>query len=323
MVCDAISKLDLSHVKKIVLIALEKFTSGNEAGIKQSFSNAGISHEVEIFSLSEKTKSQPETVARYLETLASDESIFIKDCDNQFSVEIEPSNEIILANISSAKRSDVTNKSYCIVNGNLEIISIAEKKVISEMFCVGGYSFRSSKQYLESFNKIKHLPDLYVSHVISHMLINKNAIFFGKACSGYEDWGTLEDWLSYKSTFKTIFVDIDGVIVKNSSEFFTPKWGESEPLSKNVEFLRSLKRDDRTQLVLTTARSLAFKSKTEAQLKEIGIEYDHIVFDLFHSKRIIVNDFSSSNPFPSCDAICLERDSDNLKAFNRKIKGDF
>lgn len=323
MVCDAIKELDLSPVDKIVLIALEKFTVGNEDGIKRAFSNAGISHDVEIFSLKEKTSSQPETVVKYLESLQSDVSFFIKDCDNQFSVGLNSENEIVLANISSAKRSDVTNKSYCIVNDNFEIISIAEKKVISETFCVGGYSFRSSKQFIESFNEIKHLPDLYVSHVISHMMLNKNTVFFGKTCGGYEDWGTLEDWLGYKSTFKTLFIDIDGVIVKNSSEFFAPVWGETDTLHKNVEYLKDIKKDGRTQLILTTARSSRFKSQTEEQLERIGIKYDHIIFDLLHAKRLIVNDFSNSNPYPSCDSICLERDSDNLKVFDKKIKGGF
>lgn len=323
MVCDSIKKLDVSAVRKIVIIALEKFVQGNESSIKQAFKSAGISHEIEIFSLSEKTKSQPETVAKYLETLTSPTPFFIKDCDNQFSTDISARNEIVLANISSAKRSDVTNKSYCIVNDNLEIISIAEKKVISETFCVGGYSFESSAQFLKSFNEIKHLPDLYVSHVISHMMINDNLTFFGKSCEKYEDWGTLEDWLAYKDTFGTLFVDIDGVIVKNSSEFFSPTWGETLPLVKNVEYLKNLKRDGRTQIILTTARSTKFKSQTEDQLRRIGLEYDHIIFDLLHSKRLIVNDFSNSNPYPSCDSICLERDSDSLKAYNRKIKGEF
>lgn len=323
MVCDAIRNLDLSAIDKIVLIALQKFTAGNEERIKRAFSSAGISHNVEIFSLNEKTNSQPETVTKYLETLSSDVSFFIKDCDNQFTAVLNPENEIVLANVSSAKRSDVTNKSYCIVNDNLEIISIAEKKIISETFCVGGYSFRSSRQFVESFNEIKHLPDLYVSHVISHMMLNKNAAFFGKTCDGYEDWGTLEDWLSYKSTFKTLFVDIDGVIVKNSSEFFDPMWGETDALHKNVQYLRNIKKDGRTQLVLTTARSSNFRSQTEEQLERIGVEYDHIIFDLLHAKRLIVNDFSNSNPYPSCDSICLERDSDNLNVFDKKIKGGF
>ncbi len=63
MVCDAISKLDLTLVDKIVLIALDKFVIGNESGIKSAFRRAGIAHDVEIFPLEEKTNSQPETVA--------------------------------------------------------------------------------------------------------------------------------------------------------------------------------------------------------------------------------------------------------------------
>ena len=33
---------------------------------------------------------------------------------------------------------------------------------------------------------------------------------------------------------------------------------------------------------------------------------------LNHSKRTVINDFSPTNPYPSCGAINISRDSDNL-----------
>jgi len=320
MVCDAISKMNLDGVRKIVLVALEDHLAGNEAGVKDAFSASGIKHAVEIFSLKERTKSQPETVARYLETLDDDVPFFIKDCDNQFSVSVMDENSIVLDKISNAKRSDVTNKSYCTVNDNLQVMSIVEKKVISETFCVGGYSFKSSKQYLASFNEVKNYENLYVSHVVSHMILESKIPFFGKFCSGYEDWGTLEDWLSYKRKFRTLFIDIDGVLVQNSSQFFEPKWGETSGVQENVEYLKGLRKDGKTQVILTTARSSTFRESTENQLRQLGIEYDHIVFDLFHAKRLIVNDHSNSNPYPTCEAICIERNSGSLRKYDSVIK---
>ena len=42
---------------------------------------------------------------------------------------------------------------------------------------------------------------------------------------------------------------------------------------------------------------------------------------LNHSKRIIINDYSNSNPYKSCDAINLKRNADDLKEILRESLG--
>lgn len=48
------------------------------------------------------------------------------------------------------------------------------------------------------------------------------------------------------------------------------------------------------------------------QLNEHGVPFDQIVFGMFHAQRVVVNDFAKTNPFPSCAAINLRRDGDEL-----------
>lgn len=312
MVCDAIANLNLDFVDRVVLIAKDEYISGNEDSLRQAFKDSGCQKEIEFFSLFEKTKSQPETVAKYLESCDEDFSFFIKDCDGQFECKIEPKNEVITANIGLITGNSASSKSYCRLNEGGEITAIVEKQVISQDFCVGGYSFRSSFEFLDSYGEIKHLENLYVSHVIDNLMISRKVKFTGKRCETYEDWGTLQDWHKYKSTFRTLFVDIDGVLVKNSSEYFDPKWGSTEAISSNVEYLMSLRQSGRTQIILTTARNENFAKETEKQLREIGISYDGIVYGLLHAKRVIINDFSKSNPYPSCEAVNIPRDSGSL-----------
>ncbi|MEJ7682686.1 MAG: hypothetical protein WKG06_33480 [Segetibacter sp.] len=36
----------------------------------------------------------------------------------------------------------------------------------------------------------------------------------------YSDWGTIEDWDRFKRSYATLFVDLDGTLVKNSSWHF-------------------------------------------------------------------------------------------------------
>ena len=313
MVCDAISKFNLKNIHKIVVIVLKDHLQNNHGAILEAFSKLNLTCSIELFVLDNKTKSQPETIAMYLKTLEKDTSFFVKDCDGQFECTPEPVNEIVTADVSLIKGLNVAAKSYCNFNESGDITAIVEKQVISRHFCVGGYSFSSSKKFLNSYDDIKNYDSLYVSHVIEHMMLFKSEQFRNKHCEFYEDWGTLEDWLAYKSTFATFFVDIDGVLVKNSSEFMEPRWGQSAPLTENVEYIKSLKSTGRIQLILTTARTEKFALDTEKQLKDAGIEYDKILYGMLHAKRVIINDHSNSNPYPSCEAYSVQRDADNLK----------
>lgn len=313
MVCDAITKLNLEKVEKIVLIALGEHLKEVKETIVDAFKKAKIEKNIELFELENKTKSQPETVATYLKTLDKDVPFFIKDCDGQFECDIEPQNQIVTADVSLIKGLNVGSKSYCNINELGIITTIVEKQVISRNFCVGGYSFASSKKFLSSYEKIKHHDNLYVSHVIDHMMLFGDEAFGNKLCKTYEDWGTVEDWLSYKETFATLFVDIDGVLFKNSSEFMNPKWGETPPLQNNVAYIKQLKASGRVQVILTTARSRKFADVTERQLKSEGVEYDQILYDMLHAKRILINDHAKSNPPPSCQSFSVLRDEDNLK----------
>ena len=317
MVCDAIANLNLDSVDKVILIAKDEYINGSESSLIQAFKDAGCKKEIEFFALREKTKSQPETVAKYLESCDDDFSFFIKDCDGQFDCNVESKNEVVIANISLITGNSATSKSYCKMNDSGVITAIVEKQVISQDFCVGGYSFRSSVEFLESYNEIKHLDNLYVSHVIDNLILTKKAKFSGKRCITYEDWGTLQDWLRYKRTFMTLFVDIDGVLVKNSSEYFDPKWGSTAAISDNVEYLMTLKKSGRIQLILTTARNEKFANETERQLKDAGLSFDGIIYGLMHAKRIIVNDFAKSNPYPTCEAVNISRDSNSLNSILR------
>ena len=38
----------------------------------------------------------------------------------------------------------------------------------------------------------------------------------------YIDWGTQSEWMKYTSQYKTLFVDIDGTLIYNSGEYFSP-----------------------------------------------------------------------------------------------------
>lgn len=312
MVCESVLRLDTKNVTKIVLITLEKHLIEGFDPIR-AFQRAKIDIPLEIHVI-KNSNSQPETIVKYLKSLNEDVKFYVKDCDNQFSSLVEEKNEIAVCDVSNISGKSVSSKSYCRFNSNGIVTSIVEKNVISNTFCVGGYSFTSSKKFIESYESIKHYDNLYVSHVIQDMML-KGISFTKKEVENYYDWGTLSDWLEYRSQFSTIFLDIDGVLVKNSSEFFHPKWGETDSLKENVEFINSLFNEGKTEIILTTSRTENYKLATENQLSTLGVKYHRIIFGLLHAKRIVVNDYDVTNPNPSCKAVCLSRNSNTLKDY--------
>jgi hypothetical protein len=192
------------------------------------------------------------------------------------------------------------------------IANIVEKKVISDKFCCGGYYFKSSNEFLKYSNI--NSPNSFVSDVVFNMILNGNT-FVGMECSDYEDWGTIVEWQNYKNTFKTLFVDIDGTIVKNSSSYLKPYIGETEPLIDNLNYLKELIQSGRVEVILTTSRPEKYREETKKQLLELGLEYKQLIMGLQHSKRIIINDFGNTNPYKTCEAINIPRDSNTLKQY--------
>jgi hypothetical protein len=51
------------------------------------------------------------------------------------------------------------------------------------------------------------------------------------------------------------------------------------------------------------------------ELQTKGIPYDELVMGLPHCQRVIINDFARSNPYPSCKAINIPRNTDDLKEY--------
>ncbi len=119
--------------------------------------------------------------------------------------------------------------------------------------------------------------------------------------------------------YKTLFVDLDGTLVKSSGKYTPPYWGETEGIKENIKFLNDLYDTGKIYIILTTARSSSSKEVTLKQLEREGIKYDNIIFDLFHANRTIINDYGTSNPYPTCDAVNLVRNSNELERFLKDL----
>ncbi len=316
MLTESIRGLNPEQFDRIVIIALLGHEVEYEFGdslIKEIETEYKIRKNKTIISyLPKATANQPETIIKGIKAYDEDYKpirgrIIIKDCDNQFNLNVgkREGNFVAIADINKSGKINAGNKSYVQVGQKNTIVNIVEKQVISNEFCVGAYGFANVEDFKKYYEQLKDYENLYVSHIIYKMILDKH-LFFTKEVKNYIDWGTLKDWLDYRKRFRTIFCDLDGVLVKSSSKHFEPKWGTTEGIKENIDILNKL-REEGAYIVITTARPHEITYITEQQLKREGIKYDRLIMNLPHSQRILINDYSATNPYPSATCVNLER----------------
>lgn len=316
MLVDSVVSMNLTGIESIYVIHLKEHEESFQfkKGLVENFKKYGLDSLVRFVELDNQTCNQVETVRLGLKSIGRDIPFLVKDCDNSFRMSDFPvdKNFVSYYKLENFKGSDVSSKSYLQLDNMGVVSNIVEKRVISDKFCCGAYGFQSSDSFLAHSNIDSE--NAFISDVIFNMILNGKT-FVGVECQDYEDWGTMEAWRKYKSSFKTLFVDIDGTVVKNSSAYLRPYIGESEPLQKNVDYLKKLIETQRVELIFTTSRPQEWEEATKKQLQDLGLKYKHLIMGLQSSKRILINDFSDTNPYKSCEAVNIPRDSDNLKQY--------
>lgn len=322
MIAEAIRGLNLKDLTKIYLVCLkEQLEKYNFiTGLNEQFAQLGCLEKLKIVVLDKNTSSQPETVAMAIAKENISGSIYIKDSDNYFMETIRPDNLVSTFDLNDMELVHSKNKSYVTINDQGLITNIVEKRVVSSLFNVGGYSFKSAKEFVDSYEQLKHEDNLYVSHVIYKMILD-GVNFFSSKVKNYIDWGTLKEWNAYKNQYATLFVDIDGTLVESSGQFFEPKWGQTAKIPDNATIINKLFMSNKVNIILTTSRPEKYSAVTEEQLKREGIQYHKIIYGLHHGRRIVINDYAPTNPYKSCDAINIKRNSNDLREMLEEALG--
>ena len=318
MIVESLRGLNLKAFDNIIIIGLKEHEKKYKCfqGIKEELIlNYGKNFNVLITLLNKRTKNQAETVYRGLQLHKNLKGgIFIKDCDNYFELTDFSGNYNFVAtgDLNNLGKVNASNKSYVNIGKDNTIVNIIEKKVIGNKFCCGGYYFANVEEYKKYYLQLRHHNDLYISHIIYNMILDGH-LFFNEESKNYIDWGTMEDWTTYTKTFGTIFLDLDGTVVKSSGRWIKPTWGNTKALKKNVEYINKLYDTNRFHIIIATARTEASREITIEQLKKFGVKYHRLIMDLPHAKRILINDYSDTNPFPVSIAVNLQRNSDELE----------
>jgi hypothetical protein len=312
MIEKVLEEFNYESYKKTFIVILQEHCEKFEADIilKQAFNES-----IEIFILENKTGSCPETVFETITKNNISGQIVIKDTDCIVKTDSVLNKSCIVGMQVSAK-SDVTNiqnKSFIVKNDNNIVQDIVEKSIVSNNICLGVYSF-STSDFVSAYTEILgsnvafDTKELYVSHIISYLILDRNAIFEYVEAKKYVDWGTLNEWTKEKEKHKTYIFDIDGVMLKNYGKYGSKNWKNTfEPIQENFELVKRLSKNN--EIIFMTSRPEECVVQFKDYLKLQGIKYKTIITSCNHSKRLIVNDFAPTNPYPSCESISVKRDS--------------
>lgn len=314
MVVEAIKGIERENIGRICVIGLaehdERFRLVETLSVQ--FKALGLLPMVDFVLLDKPTRHQPETIAEGLRRGQVEGPIYIKDSDNFFRHKPTPGNSVAGYDLHKMEKVNARSKSYFEINGDGYITNIVEKRIVGSKFCAGAYSFESAARYLEYYDPIADNGEIYVSHIIYSMILD-NIGFMATDVEDYIDWGTVKEWRAYTNLYSTLFVDLDGTLVVNAGQYTKPQWGQTDGIRPNIEAINHLYDSGKVDIIVTTSRKEEFREVTIEQLNRVGLKYHRIIFELPHAKRIVINDYAPSNPFKSCDAINLKRNSLDLK----------
>ncbi len=301
--------------KKISVGIQEKHNSEFNAAKVLNLLAEKLKIDLSILIIHKLSRGPADTVQQIIINHRLDGPIIVKDADNLVSfpkvITRSKLNFIVTGNLRQFNINDVHSKSFVKLDTKGFIQDIFEKQIVSSEVCLGVYGFSQASDYLKSYEEINAIEidtEIYVSMVISNLIL-QGQLFNRIKATSFTDWGVWARWQDERKKFSTYFIDFDGTIVKNTGRFSNPNWdSEFEPLRENLSHISSLYKEG-AQIIITTSRPFRYKGVIKSFLKEWGIIPKHIITDLYHSTRIIINDHAETNPFPSCKAISIPRDS--------------
>jgi len=315
MVEKAIEGLNTNKFDRIIITILREHVEKYESDLwlKQIFEDR-----VEICIVEDSTFSQTETVYKTLLQMKVKGPFCVKDSDGYIAVDIKGKNFVTGKDIRGMPElTNVPAKSFVLKNEQNILTDIIEKSVSSNHISIGLYGFSDVDEYINKYLELSNListEEIYPSHIISSF-IRSGTIFKYLEAKEYQDWGTLKEWRNDALKLSSYLVDIDGVVFRNKGKYGSKNWNsEDVPLVSNIRKLKEIQKKG-GQLIFVTSRPEEFRKKTEQSLKEQGLNWHSIVMGCFHSQRYIINDFASTNQYPSCIAINIARDGDDLENF--------
>lgn len=187
----AIKGLNLDIFDRIYFTILRKHADAYDLDtlLSLQFRRHGLQNAT-IVVLDEPTATQAETIVRTVKAEAITGAIFIKDADGYFHADTYPENGVAVYPLEQLDLVDPRNKSYVAVDDMQHVTNIIEKRIVSNLFNAGGYSFENVDDFLRAYERYKSLGHVYLSHLIYAMLLDGHT-FRPIKVTEYIDWNIL------------------------------------------------------------------------------------------------------------------------------------
>lgn len=270
LLIESINRLPLNNFSRIIVAiqeTIEKIYHIKEL-ILSEIASLNYNGQFEVLILKKDTKNEPETVTEVIKEYGVKGPILVKDADNFFTSDFINGNGVCVYSLDKLEYVSPASKSYVEIDDYQYISNIIEKKIISRYFCTGGYFFENAEKFIEYCNQANSNSDLYMSHIIFLMLLDKNMfrpIFVKK----FIDLGTYKDWINYKRQFKTLYIAAD-IAMKNANKL-------NDLISTN-NYKLIITSNSKNQEIITR------------KLNNVGIKYHSIITNIYMEQQFIITD---------------------------------
>jgi len=246
------------------------------------------------------TRGASETVLFALESIEEEkinDLTIIIDSDNIFNEDIISESKKINDNLIFYFVDTQSKPIFSYINSQEDYVTNIEEKIkISDKACCGAYCFKNSfilKKYITNMiknnNKLKN--EFYISTVYKNML-NDSIKIYHKEIKNFTCLGTPEQLktnstnLSFNKKMRFCF-DLDNTLV--TYPLIKGDYSSVKPLIKNINFLKSLKKQGHYIIIYTARRMKTHSGNLGSVISDIGevtlktlkdfkIPYDEIYF---------------------------------------------
>ena len=193
----ALEGIDLSMFTKIYFVMLYehelKYHIAEKITVARKFNKKLLDTEVIFKFLDIPTSSQAETIYNTIIEYNIKGPIFIKDADNTCTCEGQiKGNTVLVYPLENTPIVDPQHKSYVNVDDQNFVVNIIEKRVVSNLFNCGGYSFIDAALFKTAYEALLGYEDIanhmYISHIIYWLILNKKIKFRPVEATYYEDF---------------------------------------------------------------------------------------------------------------------------------------
>lgn len=193
----ALEGIDLSMFTKIYFVMLYehelKYHIAEKITVARKFNKKLLDTEVIFKFLDIPTNSQAETIYNTIIEYNIKGPIFIKDADNTCTCEGQiKGNTVLVYPLENTPIVDPQHKSYVNVDDQNFVVNIIEKRVVSNLFNCGGYSFTDAALFKTAYEALLGYEDIanhmYISHIIYWLILNKKVKFRPVEATYYEDF---------------------------------------------------------------------------------------------------------------------------------------